>query len=89
MKRSYFAVLFAMGTLLAFGCQSSSNPWSGKAYQEPSSRANPAQSTYAPMPSILPSLKASTLMPETTDESTSEKVEPEGLLDLDLEPDLD
>ena len=66
-------------TLLMFaGCPSRTNPWSGKPYQEPTGYSNPPQSIYAPMPSVLPSIDATSL---ETDESL------EAELDLLIERD--
>jgi hypothetical protein len=72
MNRILHFLLFATGILLAFGCQSSSHPWSGESYQEPSNGAKPPQSTYAPMPSILPSIDANSLKTEITDPTIPE-----------------
>jgi len=78
MNRNNLAVLFATGTMLTFGCQSSNHPWAGEPYKAPSSRSNPPQSTYAPMPSILPSLDASSLVTEMPDAAATETNKPGG-----------
>jgi hypothetical protein len=78
MNRNFSAVLLAACALFGLGCQSTSNPWAGETYRKPSSRTNPPQSTYAPMPSILPSLKANSLETETPDAPAMDVDEPIG-----------
>ena len=78
MKRNLPAMLLAAFVLVGVGCHAASNPWAGKTYQEPSSRSNPPQSTYAPMPSILPSLKSNSAADESTDAPVIEASEPSG-----------
>ena len=42
---------------LAAGCQSESNPWQVDQYRSPGEFTPTPQSTYAPIPRILPSIK--------------------------------
>ncbi|MFK7767070.1 MAG: hypothetical protein AB8B55_07590 [Mariniblastus sp.] len=73
-------VLFSM-TGLGLGCQAQTHPWDGKPYQPPSEIQPPAQSTYAPMPSILPSVEASKYGPALELNNSIEAMEAE--LELD------
>ena len=51
----------------AAGCQMPSQPWAGTPYQPPQGLDNPAQSTYAPMPTILPGRRAPRIDPASQD----------------------
>ena len=42
---------------LAAGCQAESNPWQVEQYRSPGEFTPTPQSTYAPIPRILPSIK--------------------------------
>lgn len=60
MNRKLLA-LSATCIAICAGCQSTDHPWAGEPYKAPSARTLPPQSTYAPMPSILPSMEAAEL----------------------------
>jgi hypothetical protein len=61
MARLQLKLLIAFTSLivaLCQGCQTSDHPWAGEQYQIPVAHTNPAQSIYAPMPTILPQVDA-------------------------------
>ena len=51
---------------IAAGCQSQTNPWACKPYQEPSGYTNPPQSIFAPMPTILPAVDGTAMETDET-----------------------
>lgn len=77
MNRSFFVAMCWIGVLLSFGCQSSNHPWAGEVYKAPSTRSNPPQSTYAPMPSILPSIDSESLEMDDLDRMDLDGTTPE------------
>lgn len=73
MRLGFAVSVLLVGFVLQIGCQSFDNPWQGASYEPPNQRQTTAQSVYAPMPSILPSI-----------ESNVEAVEAFGLDEFDF-----
>jgi hypothetical protein len=55
LNQRRLGLLFAAICALITGCHPVSSPWAGNPYQPPQLSANPAESTYAPTPQLLPS----------------------------------
>ncbi len=73
----------------AVGCQSQNHPWVGLPYQAPSEIQQDSSSTYAPVPSILPSVEASEYAPGLQVQALrNNEVDEQFLESLDLD-DLD
>lgn len=57
---------------VAAGCQSDSNPWQVEKYRSPGEFTPTPQSTYAPMPRLLPSVDGGEFTPANPDGSIDE-----------------
>ncbi len=62
--------------LFPVGCQSDSNPWQVEKYRTPGEFTPTPQSTYAPVPRILPSVEGVDLEPlKPTEEESADELE--------------
>ena len=63
--------------ILAFsvGCQSDENPWQVEQYRSPDKFTPTPQSTYAPVPRILPSIEGSEFEPVGSGEGAGEELD--------------
>lgn len=73
--RALFRLSIISALLLSVGCQSDSNPWQVEKYRSPGEFTPTPQSTYAPVPRILPSVEGVAPQPLDSGDQPLEELE--------------
>jgi len=61
--------------IFPLGCQSDDNPWQVEKYRSPGEFTPTPQSTYAPVPRILPSIKGGGFDPTVQNDDSGDELE--------------